>query len=241
MGDESAVPTELAGIAEAQTRSVHAWALDDDEDELEYPSRRLTPRRITTAAVVVSLALAVIAGTLAYHRFHGTTASPSMVVAAPPAPPPLASAPMLDGFYRITHDYAATTYRNNEGKGGRIVHWHFDNNPVVTWYTFASACTRTDCIATGTSVDAQGVPKPDNPPLVMRYADGAWQDISSYREQVVCTDGSDVTGRAWESQTVRFEPRPDGTFGGTLTFTTETNECDDVGDTAVAPITLAHV
>lgn len=37
-------PTEMAGMAEADTESAFAWALDDEPDE---PPPRFTPGRIT--------------------------------------------------------------------------------------------------------------------------------------------------------------------------------------------------
>ena len=42
-------PTEMAGVAEAETQAAYAWALDYDGDELPtVPTQRLTPRRITS-------------------------------------------------------------------------------------------------------------------------------------------------------------------------------------------------
>jgi len=97
---ESSEPTELAGVAEAQTESAYAWALDDgEEDEPE----RQWPFLVTAIAVGLSMSLATIAGVLAYRHFETerstaaavstpaitTTVSPLPVAApAPPPPPP---------------------------------------------------------------------------------------------------------------------------------------------------------
>lgn len=96
-------PTRSAGVVEAETQSVYAWGLADEPDEPE--SHRLTPGRITTAAVAASLTLLTIAGALAWQHLRveeapaATTATTSMVpatmttvspvAAPPPAPPPV--------------------------------------------------------------------------------------------------------------------------------------------------------
>ena len=50
-------PTEMAGVAEAETQAAYAWALDYDGDEFPtQPTQRLTPRRITALALAISLA-----------------------------------------------------------------------------------------------------------------------------------------------------------------------------------------
>ncbi len=94
MGDDGVDPTELAGVAEAETESVHAWALDD-EDEIE--TRRLTPRRITDAALAGCLVLIAAAGVVALLVIRGAwqiEPAPLTVVAAPPPPPaPSTAAP----------------------------------------------------------------------------------------------------------------------------------------------------
>lgn len=95
-------PTQSAGVLEAETQSVYAWGLADEPDEPE--PHRLTPGRITTAAVAASLTLLAIAGALAWQHLRGeetsaaTPATTSMVPAtmtseAPPSRPPLPSPP----------------------------------------------------------------------------------------------------------------------------------------------------
>ena len=64
-------PTEMAGVAEAETQAAYAWALDDGVDDL--PTQRLTPRRVTALALAVSLVLIAVAGAVALwtHRQPG--------------------------------------------------------------------------------------------------------------------------------------------------------------------------
>ena len=105
-----AEPTELAGVAEAETQAAYAWALDYDGDELPtQPTQRLTSRRITALALAASLILIAVAGAVALGVLHHTNQpvaqvpSSSVVTPTPPeavtAPPPVtvtASAPVLD-------------------------------------------------------------------------------------------------------------------------------------------------
>ena len=59
--NEYAEPTEMAGIAEAETEMAYAWALDYD-DATSSRRQRLTPRRITTIGIAASLILIAVAG-----------------------------------------------------------------------------------------------------------------------------------------------------------------------------------
>ena len=105
-----AEPTELAGVAEAETQAAYAWALDYDGDEFPtLPTQRLTSRRITALGVAASLVVIAVAGGVALGVLHHTNQpvaqvpSSSVVTPTPPeavtAPPPVtvtASAPVLD-------------------------------------------------------------------------------------------------------------------------------------------------
>ena len=97
---EASEPTELAGVADADTMSVYAWSQAGELDE-DGP-RREWPFWVTTAAVGLSLAFATIAGVLAYRHLGGqeepsrpialpalatTTAVEPTPKAAPPPPP----------------------------------------------------------------------------------------------------------------------------------------------------------
>ena len=84
-------PTELAGIATADTESVYAWALDED-DETESLPRRLTPRRITALAVAASLLAVGVAAVIAVTTLRERQ-EPAGPAAAPPPPTTQVEAP----------------------------------------------------------------------------------------------------------------------------------------------------
>jgi hypothetical protein len=67
--NEYAEPTEMAGIAEADTEMAYAWALDYDDPD-EFPTQRLTPRRITSLAIAASLTVIAVAGAVALTVTH---------------------------------------------------------------------------------------------------------------------------------------------------------------------------
>jgi hypothetical protein len=98
---ETEAHTEMAGVVDAKSGSIYAWALDDDSDEVPtVPSQWMTSRGITTLAVTVSLIVVAVAGVVAFFMGRGTdrppvaTQAPSppviqtAVVAPPPAPSP---------------------------------------------------------------------------------------------------------------------------------------------------------
>ena len=87
-------PTEMAGVAEAETRAAYAWALDYDgyDESPTVPTHRLTPRHITSLALTLALALIAVAGAVALGL------APAHELPKPVAAPPAA---VLDGVYRI--------------------------------------------------------------------------------------------------------------------------------------------
>jgi hypothetical protein len=105
-------PTEMAGVAEAETGSIYAWGLDyDDPDEFASVPVALTPRRITALGIAASLVLVALAGAVAVVAMRQpveqseitpapvtTTVSvapvPTVTVTAPP-PPPLPPPPVI--------------------------------------------------------------------------------------------------------------------------------------------------
>lgn len=87
---EIAPPTEAAGVAQADTQSAFAWALDDGE---ELPRRQLTPGWITAGAVTLSV-LAIAAAVAVAMKYRPAPEVPSIpistvVVAAPVVTPPV--------------------------------------------------------------------------------------------------------------------------------------------------------
>jgi len=79
----SSEPTEMAGVAEAETQAAYAWALDDGVDDL--PTQRLTSRRITALSLAASLAVIAVAGVVALLVIHNVNRD--QPEASPPPPP----------------------------------------------------------------------------------------------------------------------------------------------------------
>jgi hypothetical protein len=97
---EDAAPTELAGVAEAETQSAYAWGLADDDLDLDESRPRLTAGLITGLAVsaaVVLVAGAAVVGFMKLRRGEPAmaAAAPSVVVATVAPPPPAVAAPVL--------------------------------------------------------------------------------------------------------------------------------------------------
>ena len=70
--NEHAEPTEMAGVAEAETEVAYAWALDYDDPD-EFPTERLTPRRITSMGLAASLVTIAVAGVVAVVMMRAPT------------------------------------------------------------------------------------------------------------------------------------------------------------------------
>jgi hypothetical protein len=90
-------PTELAGAAQADTEYGYAWGALDYDDPDEFPTQRLTPRRITALGVGASLVLVAGAGIVALWASQPVAIVPPAAVVTttttttttPPLPPPL--------------------------------------------------------------------------------------------------------------------------------------------------------
>lgn len=88
-------PTELAGTATADTESVYAWALDEDdgEDAETVQPSGLSPRIITIMSVVASLVTVAAAALIAVVTRQDDTAPPTPTRLAEESPAPAAPAP----------------------------------------------------------------------------------------------------------------------------------------------------
>ncbi|QBJ00870.1 hypothetical protein Henu3_gp41 [Mycobacterium phage Henu3 PeY-2017] len=78
-------PTELAGVADADTMSAYAWSVEDptiNSELIDAGSDR--PFWITTAAVGLSLSLVAVVGVLGYRVWVDVPERPTVVVAATP-------------------------------------------------------------------------------------------------------------------------------------------------------------
>jgi len=83
--NEYAEPTEMAGVAEADTEMAYAWALDYDDPD-EFPTQRLTPRRITSLGIAASLVTIAVAGAVALGVLRQPDPGPTPAPPATPAP-----------------------------------------------------------------------------------------------------------------------------------------------------------
>lgn len=118
MGEvEPDAPTEFAGFDKTDTEIAHAWALD--YEDATPTERLLTPKRITSAAVAVSLVLIATAGAIAFVmiRDDGRPAAPaSTTAAAAPSPVPPAPAPAtVTQTVAVKVPTAADIARNDPG------------------------------------------------------------------------------------------------------------------------------
>lgn len=226
---DASAPTEMAGVADADTRAAHAWAFDEDVPEPAVGRPRFTAGRITAlsvgAAVVV---IAAAAGVVAWSLREEPVAEP--------APRP----DLLNGVYRVEYHWDQATYRDvagstNWGDGAGA-------GPAADWLMLTSACTGPDCIATGEVLGPNRERLDGARALTFKLTNGTWQDVAPARVKSVCTyeDGS-VAGESWTTVTLGFTPRPDGSFTGALTTVVDTDECGDKGNTVVTPLTAGRV
>lgn len=81
--NEYAELTEMAGVAEAETQAAYAWGALDYDDPDEFPTQRLTPRRITSLGIAASLVTIAVAGAAALSVFHNTN-QPVTQASSPP-------------------------------------------------------------------------------------------------------------------------------------------------------------
>jgi serine/threonine-protein kinase len=255
--DESgAEPTELAGTAEAETESVHAWGLSADEgdDEYELPTQRFTPRRITAAAVITCLVvIAVAAGVAVYvlrddasaRATHDDAPKPPKSWMAPQAAPTAGSPPspeqLLNGTHQVVNDWPNTR-------------WHLSPRSVkpepstakTEWWSLATECANGACTATAVPLTGDaGTPVPHAGSIQMKFENGIWQQSRPRRIQIACQyfmpDGTTGTATNWNAYEWTWAPKPDGSFGGNLTITVDTNECGFLGDWVSVPLIITHV
>ena len=133
----SSEPTEMAGVAEAETQAAYAWALDDGVDDL--PTQRLTSRRITALGIAASLTVIAAAGAVALTVVR----QPEPASASAPAAP----AAVLDGTYRLDFTSDPIMGMPNPPLPGQPA------PPQTAWRAFRSTCTPAGCTAMSTVLD----------------------------------------------------------------------------------------
>lgn len=122
-------PTEMAGVAEAETQAAYAWALDyDDPDEIPTQPIRLTSRRIMALSLAAGLVVIAMAGAVALMvaRDHGQQK-------AAPAPPRVIEtvAPSPTATVTVTVASPAPAPPRNAANESRFVSEVFDNIPTA--------------------------------------------------------------------------------------------------------------
>ncbi len=111
--NEYAEPTEMAGVAEAETEAAYAWALDYDDVD-EFPTQRLTSRRITALSIAVSLVVIAVAGVVALvvvrdanqpvAQAPSSPLTETVTRPVPPPPPPPVPTPSVRGNNAANED-----------------------------------------------------------------------------------------------------------------------------------------
>jgi serine/threonine-protein kinase len=205
---------------------------------------RISIRAVVLALIAVALigAVTTVAVVLT-GRVGNPPAGPSNTAgpsaAAPPVaapqtsqPPPVVAAPPLHGTYRLDIDYSKGTMNGQPSPSS------FPNHNTSLWFGFRSACTSAGCVATGTLLDNNNLqaPSADAVNYVMDWNNGQWQgrDRTYQTRCYIAGDSSSAEHYQTTTQTMSFEPQPNGTYSGTDRLTTQTNECGE-GHVAAIP------
>ena len=231
-------PTEMAGVAEADTQAAYAWALDyDGYNELPtVPIQRLTARRITSLGIAVSLVMMAVAGVVALAM--PSSPKPSEPVAAPPA------ALVLDGTYRLDYDWTQSTVMGSPNSPSET-----NSKPETHWAAFRSTCTPAGCTATSTGLDDKTHTVADTPSITRQwhFVNGRWVTASDRERSPIDScrfddnENKRVAGDETISHTKWLEPQPDGTLRGVLSMTTVSGECGRQGGVHHIPFIATRI
>jgi hypothetical protein len=253
MGDtpevDAAAPTELAGIADADTRPERAWGLAEDHFD-EVRPRRFTPAQITAAAVAASLVATACAGTIAYTKLRDSPPEPAPVAVEPttsevpvvaPAPPVAApDVPRLrDGVYRIDYDWPNSKHREEDDFWSSLT----NTPPSSIVMALATHCTPADCVVTLTRMTEALTVMTDLRGSQMRFAGGAWRE-SAGTEMVTypCRDpDGSLHGANQVSAVGQVYPSARSVYQGNLTQFVEESTCGNEWRNVETPITLTRI
>lgn len=230
-------PTELAGIADAQTESAHAWALEDLNDEPVRP--RLTAGHITAAAVIACLVVVVAVASWGGYTVASRTNPPVATPTSSKAAAPPLQAPPLDGTYRVAHDYTGQT------QNGTAMPLSLKTEP--TYWAFRSACSPDACRATGIALDEANREMARTPRATstLRFVEGQWKEANSRHqndEQMCLSPDNGVgPGQQTESYSWSLKPQSPKAFSGVRTATVITNECGFHGAVIQVPVVFTRV
>jgi serine/threonine protein kinase, bacterial len=221
-------PTEMAGVAEAETQAAYAWSLDTTPD-FDYPTKRLTPQRITALSIAAALVLIAVAGVVSLKTLP--TAEPSEPVVAAPAA-------VLNGTYQFDYNYA-----NNTIMGSPNPPPEGEPQTETRWITFRSTCTSAGCTATSTALDDKNPFDAATPPSTRqwRFTDDQWVMVPERSRETVpaCRIEEDkpVEGTETESTTTSLKLQPDGSLRGVTMATAVSSECGNEGGVWHYPFT----
>ena len=154
-----------------------------------------------------------------------TVADPATVTGAPTTStrvPPVAG-PVLDGTFRVDFDYTKQTANG-------VPAINTVPNDSVRW-AFHSMCTSAGCVGAGVALpDEDQQAGTVGAAVVLRFADGHWQDTPYLRPSAFqCPGATNRTVTYTATSSWSLEPRPDGTLRGVQTVTVLTNECGNQG------------
>ena len=160
-----------------------------------------------------------------------TVADPAAITTSPAAitPATAAAGPALDGTYRVDYDWAKQTANGAPTTGDPAT------TQTTNWWAFRSSCTATGCVATGSRLAETNHNEARGGALVLRFAEGHWQDTPYLHPPEQCRGTS---GTATDTSTLSWslEPQPDGTLRGVQTETVLTNECGNQGTVYRTPV-----
>lgn len=238
MGEDGVEPTELAGIADAETEFAQAWSLDN-VGEIEGPPRRFTASQITAAAVVTSLLITIgvtAFGVYSMSRDQSAPVTPVRVVIPP-------QGPALDGTYRLTYKPSAQTQNGVSNPA--------DPDPAAdtTYWAFRTECSDDRaCAAAGVALDPADFKSIRTPPAdaTLHLVDGRWQQLPATVEQAeqrlcLLEDGDIGVGKHTEHVAWSLEPLAESLMRGVMTSTVITNECGFQGTVNELPVDLARI
>jgi serine/threonine protein kinase, bacterial len=253
------VGAEPSGVFPAWARTVrrlaqhHATTTEPVADDGSAAPAAIQRRRWPWVAGLSSAAAALAVGLLAVGFVIGRGNDVASTRAAGPMTAIRSSAPAaapttttttshnfpgpgeaLDGSYRVDVNRVEQTYNKTP-----------DPQPpnVSTWWAFRTACTPTECVATGAMLDDNDhqklSPAGGDKPLVLDFRDGAWQSRPD-KMLFACLGPDGSPAQQNTTQAIRLQLL-DGALSGTMTVTVDSDECGQQGATIEIPAIAAHV
>jgi serine/threonine protein kinase, bacterial len=252
---------EPSGVFPAWAKTVrrlaqhHAATGEPIADDASSAPAAIRPRRwpwvagLSSAAAALAVGLLAVGFVIGRGNDVGSTRAASPMTAIRSSAPAAAPAPTttstpsrnfpgageaLDGSYRVDVNRADETYNKTP-----------DPQPpnVSTWWAFRTACTPTECVATGAMLDDNDhqklSPAGGDKPLVLDFRDGAWQSRPD-KVLFACLGPDGAPAQQSTTQAIKLQ-LSDGALSGTMTVTVDSDECSQQGATIEIPAVAAHV